>query len=137
MRKIKSHENFSNISTAGGGTKPLADLEKRKKGKLNKNRLDINVDNFIQYPKLLLNFGFTLPLVLKVLYYSNPFWTQPDGGQLRVKLFGGHVFSFGPSLIAELLLPLLLGLLYFEGCITWAPSTNFRDLRPPKWGHQP
>ena len=34
MRKIKSHENFSSLTTAGGGTKPLADLEKRKKGKL-------------------------------------------------------------------------------------------------------
>ena len=33
LRKIKSHENFSNLTTSGGGTKPLADLEKRKKGK--------------------------------------------------------------------------------------------------------
>ena len=33
LRKIKSHDNFSNLTTSGGGTKPLADLEKRKKGK--------------------------------------------------------------------------------------------------------
>ena len=33
LRKIKSHDNFSNLTTGGGGTKPLADLEKRKKGK--------------------------------------------------------------------------------------------------------
>ena len=34
MRKIKSHDNFAGLTTTGGGTKPLADLEKRKKGKL-------------------------------------------------------------------------------------------------------
>ena len=34
LRKIKSHDNFAGLTTTGGGTKPLADLEKRKKGKL-------------------------------------------------------------------------------------------------------
>ena len=47
MRKIKSHENFSSLTTAGGGTKPLADLEKRKKGKLvNLSLRVLGLENF-------------------------------------------------------------------------------------------
>ena len=33
VRKIPSNQNFASLTT-GGGTKPLADIEKRKKGKL-------------------------------------------------------------------------------------------------------
>ena len=32
VRKIPSNQNFANLQT-GGGTKPLVDIEKRKKGK--------------------------------------------------------------------------------------------------------